>query len=291
MKNFSSYEISSARRILLADILIKNGYDLIPEGSENFRVSGYQGLIVKHHYWYRHSTNEFGNAIDFFMKIEKMSFSDSISKLMNNKIEPNKPLWFFEKETTKARNYLIKNRNMDPDITDQLINLKKIKQDKSNCICFIEYENIDQPLYIFRRSMGDDNQFKGEVRHSEKKYSFQISINEQGKLDLSNYENNIDKLYIVEGAIDACAMATLLKIKKTIGNGKKIKIITTAGHPHKSIKKRISKANPKEIIIATDMDPQGRNFAKIIQHWIDTENYSVPTYDAKDPAELLVKLK
>ncbi len=79
--------------------------------------------------------------------------------------------------------------------------------------------------------------------------------------------------------------------KKTIGNGKKIKIITTAGHPHKSIKKRIYETKPKEIIIATDMDPQGRNFAKIIQHWIDTENYSVPTYDAKDPAEFLVKLK
>lgn len=95
--------------------------------------------------------------------------------------------------------------------------------------------------------------------------------------------------YIVEGAIDACALATLLKIK-----GKKdeiIKIITTAGNPHHSLKSRIENSKPDKIIIATDMDEQGRKFAKTIETMIDMAECSAPTYNAKDPAELLLKLK
>ncbi len=44
-----------------------------------------------------------------------------------------------------------------------------------------------------------------------------------------------------------------------------IKIITTAGHPHHSLKSRIENSKPDKIIIATDMDEQGRKFTKIIK--------------------------
>ena len=99
----------------------------------------------------------------------------------------------------------------------------------------------------------------------------------------------INTLYIVEGAIDACAIATLLKIK-----GKKdeiIKIITTAGHPHHSLKSRIENSKPDKIIITSDMDEQGRKFAQIIKTMIEPIECSTPIYDAKDPDELLLKIK
>jgi len=99
----------------------------------------------------------------------------------------------------------------------------------------------------------------------------------------------INTLYIVEGTIDACAMATLLKIKNKTQSP--IKIITTAGNPHHSIKSRIEKINPEKIVIATDMDKQGRNFAEIIKSMMNTAICSAPSYNAKDPAELLLKIK
>ena len=67
MKSLSRYNIEIARKINLPDFLVGHGYQLIDEGSGNFRVKGFQGLIVKEHYWYRHSTKEYGNAIDFIV--------------------------------------------------------------------------------------------------------------------------------------------------------------------------------------------------------------------------------
>ena len=48
---------------------------------------------------------------------------------------------------------------------------------------------------------------------------------------------------------------------------------------------------PEEIIIATDMDEQDRNFIQIINTMIGKVACSTPIYDAKDPAELLKKIK
>jgi hypothetical protein len=39
------------------------------------------------------------------------------------------------------------------------------------------------------------------------------------------------------------------------------------------------------------MDTQGRNFAQIIKTMIGNRACSIPTYDAKNPAELLQKIK
>ena len=289
--NFSAYDIALARRVTIADFLTKNGYKLISEGSGNFRVPGHQGLIVKNHYWFRHSTNEYGNPIDFLMKFERLNFQEAVLKLTKKETEiATKISWSFETETVKARKYLIETRKIDPEISDQLINLKKIKQDRANCICFIEYDNFAQPTYIFRRNMNSKSTFKGEVKGSKKSQSFEIFIKEDGEIAHSNIDKKAEKLYIVEGAIDACAMATLLKTKRKGRKSEKIKIISTAGNPHKSIKERIANTNPKEIIIATDMDKKGRDFAKTIQNWIKTEYCSVATYNAKDPSELLFKI-
>ena len=81
----------------------------------------------------------------------------------------------------------------------------------------------------------------------------------------------------------------LLKIKNKLIEP--LQIITTAGHPNRFLKNRIEKINPQKIIIATDMDKQGRNFAQIIKTMIGNRAFSIPTYLAKDPADLLQKIK
>jgi len=39
------------------------------------------------------------------------------------------------------------------------------------------------------------------------------------------------------------------------------------------------------------MDEQGRNFAQLIATLIDKANCSAPSYNEKDPADLLLKIK
>lgn len=288
MKSLSRYNIEIARKINLPDFLVGHGYQLIDEGSGNFRVKGFQGLIVKEHYWYRHSTKEYGNAIDFIMKFEDRYFYDAIGRLLN--IQPSHDLlsWQFLETTDLVKNYLIDERKIDSDIVNQLISQNKIKQDRANCICFLSYDANCRLAYIFRRSINSEKTFKGEVKHSSKEHSFQIVI--KNNLILPEEKPpKINTLYIVEGAIDACAMATLLKIK--CKKDEIIKIITTAGHPHHSLKSRIENSKPDKIIIATDMDEQGRKFAQIIKTMIKPIECSTPIYDAKDPAELLLKIQ
>ena len=222
------------------------------------------------------------------MKFENLNFHDAVSRLLNIQISHDRISWLFDQATASVEKYLVETRKIDAKIIRQLITINKIKQDKANCVCFLEYDENDHLNYIFRRSTTNGNPFKGEVRHSNKENSFQLFI--RNNLILPNSKvQKIDKLYIVEGAIDACAMATLLKMKPQ--NNDLIKIITTAGHPHHSLKKRIEHDNPDEIIIATDMDDQGQKFIQIIKTMIGKVAWSAPIYDAKDPAELLQKIK
>ncbi len=291
MKTLSKSDIASARKINLPDFLVGHGYQLIDEGSGNFRVKGYQGLIVKEHFWFRHSTKQYGNAIDFIMQFEDRYFYDAVGRLLDMMPNYDSVSWQFLETTKIIKNYLIETRKIDSDIVKQLIAQNKVKQDRSNCVCFLGYNELNSTLdlaYIFRRNTNSGKTFKGEVKNSSKEHSFQITM--KNNLILSDKEPpKINTLYIVEGAIDACAMATLLKIK-----GKKdqtIKIITTAGNPHHSLKLRIEKINPEKIIIATDMDNQGRNFAQIIKTMIGKANASAPSYNSKDPADHLIKIK
>lgn len=289
MKTLSKYDIALARKINLPDFLVGHGYQLTSEGSGNFRVKGYQGLIVKEHFWFRHSTKQYGNAIDFIMQFEDRYFYDAVGRLLDMMPNYDSVSWQFLEITETIKKYLIETRKIDSDIVKQLIAQNKVKQDRSNCVCFLGYDEFNGNLaYIFRRSTSSENTFKGEVKNSSKVHSFQITMNDN--LILPDKESpKINTLYIVEGAIDACAMATLLKIKGT--NVQTIKIITTAGNPHHSLKSRIEKTNPDKIIIATDMDEQGRNFAQIIKTMIGKANYSAPSYNTKDPADLLLKIK
>ena len=289
MKTLSKSDIALARKINLPDFLVGHGYQLTDEGSGNFRVKGYQGLIVKEHFWFSHSTKQYGNAIDFIMQFEDRYFYDAVGRLLDIMPNYDSVSWQFLETTDLVKNYLIETRKIDSGIVNQLIAQNKIKQDRSNCVCFLGNDELNGNLvYIFRRSTSSENSFKGEVKNSSKEYSFQITM--RNNLILPDKKPpKINMLYIVEGAIDACALATLLKIKSK--KDQTIKIITTAGNPHHSLKSRIEKINPEKIIIATDMDEQGRNFAQIIKTMIGKANYSAPSYDTKDPAELLLKIK
>ena len=84
-------EIRQARQRPLAPILARRGLQLKPLPQENFRVAQYDDLVVKSSYWRWPSRGLDGNAIDFFVRVEGMSFSEAMRILADSAPPPVEP--------------------------------------------------------------------------------------------------------------------------------------------------------------------------------------------------------
>ena len=75
-------EIRAARQTPLKPVLEGLGYRLEPRKDNNYLVLGLsQEVIVKDHYWVRTDDGSAGNAIDFLVKIQGMTFSEAMHLL------------------------------------------------------------------------------------------------------------------------------------------------------------------------------------------------------------------
>jgi len=74
-------EIRKARTTSLVPILLKRGYRLRKLEHENFRIEKFGALIVKHHFWIWKEKGLSGNAIDFFIAVEGLSFMQAMEIL------------------------------------------------------------------------------------------------------------------------------------------------------------------------------------------------------------------
>ncbi len=82
-------QIQQARKIPLAPILRQKGITLHELAGDNYRIDlssiasategSYDDLFIKDSYWIWKSRNIHGNTIDFFILVEKMSFSQAMN--------------------------------------------------------------------------------------------------------------------------------------------------------------------------------------------------------------------
>ena len=75
-------QIRQARLVHLAPLLQRRGVRLQDLDHENYGVAVYNDLMIKHHYWRWPSRNLAGNAIDFFVQVEEMSFHEAMGILV-----------------------------------------------------------------------------------------------------------------------------------------------------------------------------------------------------------------
>jgi hypothetical protein len=258
----------------LVEELKLQGYLLLPEGNGNYRVKGHQGLIVKDNFWYQHSTGEGGSR---FSLLKKLGNNYLDKKIIIQKKMPLDNI--FSSQTSQMKEYLQNKRKIDPDLIRILIHRGFLQQDRNNNICFLGFDGNKLLKCISKRSIHDN--FKSELKGSDKNYSFSID---------SNYCES--DLIISEGPIDLLSIACLENIKHKKGYFETHKI-ASCGMPSESLKSRVLQYNSKKVWLAFDNDYAGKRMTiktqKILENIIDVRiiKYSF----GKDPNEYLIYKK
>lgn len=74
-------DIRRARKVDLAPVLRGKGLHLKPLLDDNFLVVPYYDLFVKKSFWRWPSRNLSGNSIDFFIRVQGLSFNETMKLL------------------------------------------------------------------------------------------------------------------------------------------------------------------------------------------------------------------
>ena len=86
-QRWSRAQIRAARKVRLEPLLLSRGCQLRRQFDGNTRLIGRDDLIIREHYWRSPSKGIGGNAIDFFMQIEDLSFQETMFVLIDH-IQP-----------------------------------------------------------------------------------------------------------------------------------------------------------------------------------------------------------
>ena len=148
--------------------------------------------------------NSGGSVIDFVMKYSEVSFQEAIRSLtffaegrgyipartytegnaafkhemptanISNKGDIKLPP--ANDNFKRAFAYLVKSREISPDIVSRLMHDKKIYEEKGHHnVVFIGYDSSGIPKHAFIRGTITDKQFRGDVKGSDKNYGFNVT--------------------------------------------------------------------------------------------------------------------
>lgn len=127
--------------------------------------------------------------------------SERIHERPKSKKEEKKEFILPDKNNTFKHiiGYLIKTRNIDKDIVYNLIKENKLYEDKKRNCVFVGSDKNNNPRYANLRSTNPNSTFKGEVKNSNKEYSFSI-------------KGASNSLYIFESPIEIISYLSILKL-------------------------------------------------------------------------------
>ena len=253
-------------------------YELVKASANEYTTKTHDSLRMSNGLWNWCSKGVGGrNAIDYLMKTEQLEFNDAANlllKQLQNKVptieqQPTKPKEkhiIIPEKNTASDNVIsyLKSRGIDEEIIKECIEKHLIYEEKHyhNAV-FVGYDEFGNIKYAGCRST-NETIFKQDATGSDKSYSFRLESN-----------TKTDTIYIFEGAIDALAYATFLKL---YGMDYKAKtLISLAGiyQPASDISKskiplaiqRYLDKHPetKNIFLCFDNDKAGRKTSKALQ--------------------------
>lgn len=288
--------VEQAKKIdLLSYFMSNRPNELIKKGNGTYSLKSHDSVIISNGLWHRFSTNEAGkSAVDYLIKVEKLSFQDAINSVLYNEIVtyidnenelknvPKKLIIPIKSNTNKAIIDYLKNRGIDEEIIDYCIKNKLIYQEnKTNNVVFLGYDNFNNIKYAGIRST-NEKRIMRDAKGSSKDYSFKL---------LSNINN--DSMHVFESSIDLLSYATLLKMKGYDYQNQNLLSLAGVYQPSNNIEQsKVPKTiqnflennkNIKNIVLHLDNDIAGRNATKALIIVLDKYNvYDIPAPYGKD---------
>lgn len=214
--------------------------------------------------------------IDFLMKIENMSFCDSLEEVdVTNykecrsqiipKPEVAKILFLPEKAKWQINifDYLCVKRGIDFEIVKTLAGEEKIYEDMRRNIVFVGHDEYGIPKFASVRGTAHGSQYRVDCAGSDKRYGFHMTYCQS------------PQLYIFESPIDAMSHATLENIitqnpKAWQGQNR----LSLSGTSDKALEKYLElHPNVRELIFCLDNDPPGRDAAIMFAKKYDKKGF------------------
>lgn len=273
LKRFTNEQVEQANQVDILKYAVNQGLNLKKVGTNSYKIPHHGGLFInpQANKWNCFSERMGGGPIQFVMFLHNKTWVESVKELLgiSNDIQyqpmykkkdipqkETKEFFLPEKNDTYKHMmaYLIQTRKIDSTIIKQLVQDKKIYEDKRRNCVFVGHDLKGNPRYANLRSTNTNRiPFKGEAKNSDKAFSFNI----QGKTN---------ELYIFESPIEALSYLTLYK-KYNTDNSFNHHMLSLGGVSDVALENYI-KRNPtiKKIVICLNNDDAGLKAARIIQN-------------------------
>lgn len=269
---FTKEQIKQAKDVNLVELLQELGYPMKKITSKEYALLAHDSCRIsptKGFFW--HSRDIGGNAIDFFMAMEGLGFTESVALILSRNgnlttncrevAAPDQPsttvpfrLPTAHWNNSRAIAYLTEKRKIDKEIVSYCIKQKKIYESSGhhNAI-FVGYDQYGQPQHAVQRGTGE-KRFAGDVENGKKEFGFFLG------------DETSEILHLFEAPIDLLSYMTLEKLQNRRCrdayqslSGLSLKAFSSyiLRHPH-----------IKVVYLRTDNDDKGRKALNRLQTYI-----------------------
>jgi len=255
--------IRNARRANLVEYLQSKGYSLKREG-KNWRLPGYGGLVVKENSFYRFSTQDGGNALDFCLRILGMSFREAVLSLNGVStvdVDRTFPALKEEKRVlempARARNehrviaYLTKTRGLPAGMVVELIRAGLLYQDeRGNCV-FVCKDLAGKSMGAILAGTVSSISWKGLAAGSDTTFGWwwpSVGVE--------------DIVTVIEAPIDAMSLAV---IDPRVRHGH---VLALGGLHREALEGFLGRVSVRKVVLAIDGDKWGRKAASEWREWL-----------------------
>ena len=255
--HYSNEDIQKVLEIPITEVASSMGLNLIKQGNvyttkEMDSLKIYPGTNT----FFRFSTEESGNVINFVEAIQGANFNEAMKFLtdmsgfsFNKSLETNKifeekkdfRLPKLNKNIKRAYAYLINSRKISKEVVNEFVKLGMIREDINHNVLFIGKNKEGNPKYCTLTGTLSDVKYKGEVANSDKKYGF-------------NLKNNSKTVLVFESPIDLLSAKTIFKARGIDNN---YSYISLGGVSTLALEEFLKEEKIEKIVCFLDKDVRG----------------------------------
>ncbi|KXB67920.1 helicase protein [Parvimonas sp. KA00067] len=255
--HYSNEDIQKVLEIPITEVASSMGLNLIKQGNvyttkEMDSLKIYPGTNT----FFRFSTEESGNVINFVEAIQGANFNEAMKFLtdmsgfsFNKSLETNKifeekkdfRLPKLNKNIKRAYAYLINSRKISKEVVNEFVKLGMIREDINHNVLFIGKNKEGNPKYCTLTGTLSDVKYKGEVANSDKKYGFKL-------------KNNSKTVLVFESPIDLLSAKTIFKARGIDNN---YSYISLGGVSTLALEEFLKEEKIEKIVCFLDKDVRG----------------------------------